>query len=172
MTNTESPTEYVNPWTVTRVDRLRILWADGLSASQCAADIGGVTRCGVIGKVHRLGLPKRQKAMPNAVRPRKGDPSLETKRRRFVARLPESNIEPEELPPPSSCDAATAFGNPVTLLELQDGACKWPVNDVSPFLFCAAETMPERPYCSRHCACAFAPSSHQRSPWYERRRAA
>ena len=35
---------------------LKKLWADGLSASQIAAELGGITRNAVIGKVHRLGL--------------------------------------------------------------------------------------------------------------------
>ena len=38
-------------WTDERVARLSKLWADGLSASQVAADLGGVTRNAVIGKV-------------------------------------------------------------------------------------------------------------------------
>lgn len=43
-------------WTDERVDELRTLWKDGLSASQIAEMLGGVTRNGVIGKLHRLGL--------------------------------------------------------------------------------------------------------------------
>ena len=42
-------------WSEDRVDRLKVLWADGLSASQVAKQLGGVTRNAVIGKVHRLG---------------------------------------------------------------------------------------------------------------------
>ena len=38
---------------------LKKLWQDGLSASQIAAELGGVTRNAVIGKVHRLGLSGR-----------------------------------------------------------------------------------------------------------------
>ena len=46
-------------WTDERVEQLKKLWADGLSASQIAAQIGGVTRNAVIGKVHRLKLSGR-----------------------------------------------------------------------------------------------------------------
>jgi GcrA cell cycle regulator len=49
-------------WTEERVARLTKLWQDGLSASQIAADLGGVTRNAVIGKVHRLGMSGRDKA--------------------------------------------------------------------------------------------------------------
>ena len=46
-------------WTDERIERLKKLWSEGLSASQIAAELGGVTRNAVIGKVHRLGLSNR-----------------------------------------------------------------------------------------------------------------
>ncbi len=49
-------------WTDERVELLKRLWGEGLSASQIAAEIGGVTRNAVIGKVHRLGLSGRGKS--------------------------------------------------------------------------------------------------------------
>ncbi len=55
-------------WTDERVELLKKLWADGLSASQIAAELGGVTRNAVIGKVHRLGLSGRAKAPPRRCR--------------------------------------------------------------------------------------------------------
>ena len=48
-------------WTDERVELLKKLWADGLSASQIAGELGNVTRNAVIGKVHRLGLSGRAK---------------------------------------------------------------------------------------------------------------
>ena len=59
-------------WTDERVETLKKLWADGLSASQIAAELGGITRNAVIGKVHRLGLSGRAKSPSSAApRPRK-----------------------------------------------------------------------------------------------------
>lgn len=46
-------------WTDERVEKLKTLWNEGMSASQIAKDLGGVTRNAVIGKVHRLGLASR-----------------------------------------------------------------------------------------------------------------
>ena len=43
-------------WTDERVEMLKKLWSEGLSASQIAAQLGNVTRNAVIGKVHRLKL--------------------------------------------------------------------------------------------------------------------
>lgn len=48
-------------WTDERVELLRKLWAEGLSASQIAAQLGGVSRNAVIGKAHRLKLSGRGK---------------------------------------------------------------------------------------------------------------
>src|SRR2546430_17678400 len=59
-------------WTDERVELLKKLWTDGLSASQIAAELGGITRNAVIGKVHRLGLSGRAKSPSStAPRPRK-----------------------------------------------------------------------------------------------------
>ena len=62
-------------WTDERVELLKKLWADGLSASQIASQLGGVTRNAVIGKVHRLNLSGRAKPASNAARPRKARPA-------------------------------------------------------------------------------------------------
>ncbi|HEX4182216.1 MAG TPA: GcrA family cell cycle regulator, partial [Caulobacteraceae bacterium] len=43
-------------WTAERVSALTRLWQEGLSASQVADQLGGVSRSGVLGKLHRLGL--------------------------------------------------------------------------------------------------------------------
>ena len=45
-------------WTPERVEMLTRLWAEGLSARQIAAKLGGVTRNAVIGKAHRLNLQR------------------------------------------------------------------------------------------------------------------
>jgi len=52
-------------WTKKRVELLKQLWVTSLSATKIAKVIGKgdeVTRNGVIGKAHRLGLPRRRKA--------------------------------------------------------------------------------------------------------------
>ena len=48
-------------WTDERITLLQQLWSDGLSASQIASQLGGVTRNAVIGKVHRLGLSDKSR---------------------------------------------------------------------------------------------------------------
>lgn len=46
-------------WTDERIDRLKALWLQGMTASQIADELGGVSRNAVIGKAHRLGLQSR-----------------------------------------------------------------------------------------------------------------
>ena len=62
-------------WTDERVELLKKLWADGLSASQIANELGSVTRNAVIGKVHRLGLSGRAKS-PSSSAPRQRKPRV------------------------------------------------------------------------------------------------
>ena len=53
-------------WTPERVERAKALAKDGYSASQIAAELGGVSRNAVIGILHRkgIGLARRTKAGP------------------------------------------------------------------------------------------------------------
>ncbi|MCW2338897.1 GcrA cell cycle regulator [Sphingobium sp. B2D3A] len=46
-------------WTDERIDQLRQMWERGMTASQIAEELGGVSRNAVIGKAHRLGLQSR-----------------------------------------------------------------------------------------------------------------
>ena len=46
-------------WTDERIDQLKRLWESGMTASQIADELGGVSRNAVIGKAHRLGLQAR-----------------------------------------------------------------------------------------------------------------
>jgi GcrA cell cycle regulator len=46
-------------WTDERIDRLKTMWENGLTASQIADELGGVSRNAVIGKAHRLDLKSR-----------------------------------------------------------------------------------------------------------------
>lgn len=160
-------------WSVERTEALRRLWAEGLSASQVAKELGGVTRNAVLGKVDRLGLGGRVK--PKSVRPPRirvrksstGNPSA-PRARKPMARFdwwsgPGQPSEPQmtDLPPEQS-DCA------VTFVDLRHDTCRWPMGegaDLDTLQFCGAAPFPDKPYCARHCRVAY------RAPG-ERRRAA
>lgn len=90
-------------WPEDRVAKLRRLWAEGLSASQVAKELGGVTRNAVIGKVCRLKLPPRTKATRTYTRPpRNKKPRALTGyqreafgQNRAKKRAPEAGLTPE-----------------------------------------------------------------------------
>ncbi|HEX7873160.1 MAG TPA: GcrA family cell cycle regulator [Sphingobium sp.] len=46
-------------WTNERIEQLKTMWERGMTASQIAEELGGVSRNAVIGKAHRLGLQAR-----------------------------------------------------------------------------------------------------------------
>jgi GcrA cell cycle regulator len=62
-------------WTDERIDRLKELWSRGMTASQIADELGGVSRNAVIGKAHRLGLQAR----PSPVRPNEPEEDSEAR---------------------------------------------------------------------------------------------
>ena len=155
-------------WTDERVELLKKLWAEGLSASQIAAELGGITRNAVIGKVHRLGLSGRAKSpSSSAPRPRKArSPSMmrisRPQSRGNTALAHAFDYEPEA--EPEFVDNVIPMGQRRTILELTEDTCRWPVGDPgSPdFFFCGGQTHNTTPYCSHHCRIAYQPASDRR----------
>jgi GcrA cell cycle regulator len=156
-------------WTDERVELLKKLWADGLSASRIAAELGGVSRNSVIGKVHRLGLSGRAKSASASV-PR------QRKRVQHMMRLPrpgvrgnavlapmhvfETDVEPE----PAVVENIVPMGQRCSILELNESKCRWPIGDPSAadFFFCGGKTIEELPYCGFHSRIAYQPVSERR----------
>src|SRR4051812_13524175 len=91
-------------WTDERVETLKKLWLDGLSASQIAKSLGGVTRNAVIGKVHRLGLSGRatpsQPARTTFKAPRPARPAQPAAPRRVVTQA--TTAASQQLPVPAT----------------------------------------------------------------------
>ena len=162
-------------WTDDRVATLTKLWADGLSASQIAKQLGGVTRNAVIGKVHRLGLSGRAKpssparkaaarktAASKASRARASSkPKQKTVRARSVPRAPRVVAKAPVPPPPPPLEAKPmSNGEFATIMTITEHMCKWPIGDpgADNFRFCGRKTDPEEPYCLAHSRVAYQPS--------------
>lgn len=149
-------------WTEERIELLRRLWIEDFSASRIAAELGGVSRSAVIGKMHRLGLVGR------------GQPTKSVERQ-CKARLPRSErkswrqmsigsaalrAEPEmagqcgPLPVPS---AAVPVARKLTLDKLTERTCKWPIGDPrrEGFHFCGLDVLEALPYCRYHVHVAY-----------------
>ena len=86
-------------WTDERIERLKSLWTNGMTASQIADELGGVSRNAVIGKAHRLGLQSR----PSPVKPNDPLPApAEVQPKPAVSPI----AHPVEQPAPPAAEAA------------------------------------------------------------------
>jgi GcrA cell cycle regulator len=152
-------------WTDERVELLKKLWADGLSASQIAAELGGITRNAVIGKVHRLGLSGRAKSPSSAApRPRKARSSGQMLRVSRPTIRGNTALAYDYDPEPEPELLEIPVEQRKTLLQLNEHTCRWPVGDPGgpEFYFCGGDTATELPYCAYHCRVAYQPASERR----------
>ncbi len=144
-------------WTDERVEILKKLWLEGLSASQIAKQLGGVTRNAVIGKVHRLGLSGRatpsQPTRTTFRTPRPPRPAISAlSHRRAEPRHDVTRIAPRPIPYIEEPGTAT-------VLTLGAHMCKWPIGDPasSDFTFCGRRQADDGPYCIEHARVAYQP---------------
>jgi GcrA cell cycle regulator len=175
-----------NPWLMPgRIERLKKLWGEGMSAALIAMDLGGgITRNAVIGKVNRLKLaPRRTGSIIGIPRPRRRRPSrpmdpAKVKKLNAIRRLwfgPSDNrsLDPLPLPPPAESDIARVHftdldDKPITIIDA-DGTvrtvkrhCKWVVGEPVDGMFCGDERIEGLSYCRAHTLRAYhvpAPSS-------------
>jgi GcrA cell cycle regulator len=164
-------------WTDERVELLKKLWNDGLSASQIAGELGGVTRNAVIGKVHRLGLSGRAKTQTAAaprVRKAPAAPAVRSAVTRSISApqmrgnlalaaqpMMEAMVETAmELRP----DVVVPMSRRVQIMELREAMCKWPLGDPmnADFVYCGADCTFGTPYCTHHSAIAYQPAMERR----------
>jgi GcrA cell cycle regulator len=121
-------------WPHNRVEQLKKLWEAGLSASQIAAELGNVSRNAIIGKVHRLGLSGRAKSLSSAAPPhRKAHPAQHMMRvTRPIARGNTALAQAFEVEPdPVTSDNVVPMSQRLSLLELNEATCHWPIGDPS-----------------------------------------
>ena len=136
-------------WSETRVTTLSQLWLDGLSASQIAQQLGGVTRNAVFGKVHRLGLSGRAAASAPARAPRTASPRPK-RPHRVAAAAPPPGKSPARSPAQAFALTPEGPGLIGDMAHLGAHACKWPIGDPkSPdFSFCGRQA--DGRYCAAH----------------------
>ena len=170
-------------WNDERVEQLRKMWMDGLSASQIAGELGhGITRNAVIGKVHRLGLSGRVKTPSSAQsRPRVQQPRAP---RNAAPRRPAPGggnlgntalayaYRPAPAPKPIE-DVVVPMCEPVTIMELKEGMCRWPLGDpqTAEFRYCGGKAEIGVTYCPYHSRMAYQPAQDRRRERDRERRA-
>jgi len=146
-------------WTDETIERLRALWAEGLSTAEIGRRMG-ISKNAVVGKAHRLNLPAR----PSPIRrdgsgavPRAPTPLATT----AATALPELSSSPP-LPKPIMREPAQAAPKPAPLRPMaprigRSVACCWPIGEpgTASFRFCDAEATQGKPYCADHAAVAY-----------------
>ena len=138
-------------WSDDQIEQLKKLWDSDMSCSEIAAELGaGLSRNAVIGKVHRLGLTTRREVLfYGTAKPKRQRPS-----RPAFWRAP-LIVSAEPPPPPSIEDADIPLTQRLSLLELQNHNCCWPVGEGRDVFFCGspeADCLGGRPYCHGHMA--------------------
>jgi GcrA cell cycle regulator len=173
-------------WTDERVELLRQLWLDGKSASQISAELGlGITRNAVIGKVHRLGLSGRAKS-PSPTAPRvRQRPAAATPRAPMASRPSGGHVVRGNTALAFSIDAAldmepvfhedvvVPMSLRVTIVELKEAMCRWPLGDPTTpeFRYCGIQSAASGPYCAHHGKMAYQPVQDRRRERDRERRA-
>lgn len=144
-------------WTDERVEKLKELHGKGIPTRQIAARLGGISKNGVISKLHRLGITgntdnRGRSTLSKIDRHRRAKgAALAVKREKAVEEgMP---VEPTPIvrihtfiPEPPS--------KQLTVLQLTDSVCKW-ASDERPYTFCGHPSRDNLPWCDHHAARAF-----------------
>jgi len=138
-------------WNEERIEALTRMWREGLSASQVARQLGGVSRSAVIGKVHRLGIAGRDApSRPNAMG---GRPSSRARAsaggvRRTSAPAPRTARAPTPTAPRVAFEVAPL----ATIHTLSEHGCRWPIGEPEEpgFGFCGRLRNGGGSYCAGH----------------------
>jgi GcrA cell cycle regulator len=150
-------------WTEERVELLRKLLEQRLSARVVALRLGGVTRNAVIGKAKREGFalqPPTSPPLPRHVV--EAQTSAPRKRRVYVTPgritqnvTPRVRIAPDYPAEPIVIheDIYVAPHLRKGVIDLEPGDCRWPIGDPreSEFHFCGGKALPGLSYCEGHC---------------------
>lgn len=162
-------------WNDERVELLKKLWSEGLSASQIAGRLGEVTRNAVIGKVHRLGLSGRATtSRMKSHRPRARAAAAANAKGRMVNKarfatngnpLVRQLYQPDAEPfIPAVEELVIPLKERKTIQSLTECSCRWPIGDpqAAEFHFCGKDKVTGLPYCEFHARRAFQPAMPRR----------
>ncbi|WP_162917009.1 GcrA family cell cycle regulator [Dongia deserti] len=177
---TRGPVAVNDVWTPWRLEALRRLWDQKVSANKIASALGGgLTRNAVIGKAHRLGLagrpspiirdgrtPKRRQYKPRPKLPGGRQALLEARERTEAVKAAQRQAQPAAPaapppPPPSppepriALDARATVATPTQSRSerMTSRTCAWPIGDPREpgFHFCGATPVREgHSYCDEH----------------------
>lgn len=144
----------MNYWYTNNIEKIADMLREGKSASEIGAHFG-VSRNAVIGLVHR-----NKELREIGFKRSPGPQNIEKVRAISVAATRGKNVRGgkvsvnrlKAVAPPIEAPEPVDAPEPrnLTLMELTERTCRWPVNDGGPFLFCGCEAGLDRPYCDFH----------------------
>jgi GcrA cell cycle regulator len=154
-------------WTPERVEKLKVLYAEGQSANAIARAIGGgLSRNAVIGKIHRMGLQRPMEADHRPRQPRRAPrprfqpialPAGKEASKPFDRQRQSKIARPPALPvvdlPPSEAFKPLEGVTPVRLKAARDRDCRWPIDGPGrglDQLYCGAEVPIGTTWCPTH----------------------
>jgi GcrA cell cycle regulator len=137
-------------WNDERIEALTKLWREGLSASQVARQLGGVSRSAVIGKIHRLGISGRETpTRPLATASR---PAARVRASAGGVRNPNGPRAPRRTTVAATRLVIFDAAPTATIHTLTARGCRWPIGepDQAGFGFCGRLCDTQGPYCTGH----------------------
>lgn len=143
-------------WTDEKVEQLRQLWSQGLTANEIAKKLD-VTKNAIVGKVHRLCLTAR----PSPIKSKNPELPLEENEQSVTveAECKEQTIEVAEevaVAPQAAAKSEKEHTN-IKLVNLDSHTCRWPIGDPrdDDFCFCGKKVRSGQTYCDEHSMMAY-----------------
>jgi GcrA cell cycle regulator len=146
-------------WSDERIEMLKELWSAGLSASQIAERIGGISRNAVMGKVYRLNLETREKVtLTGGIRKVAKSQSARSRKAPFDPKaVAELQKVMDRAPPPIVKSVVMPKSLEMKLLDLGNNDCRWPSGEKADTTFCGHNVERDKVYCTYHCRLAYRP---------------
>lgn len=149
--SSNEPSQCTEKWTEERIETVKKLWLEGLSARAIAVRLGGITRNAVIGKVTRLGLSGKRSTTPSLANKRRRKAQQRTSRQkkrtsplRLLMAMPLPEARPDDIARIKLADIA----------DLEHKHCKYPVGEPTQG-FCGLDRVTGSPYCDGHSRLCF-----------------
>jgi GcrA cell cycle regulator len=148
-------TSHPHDWTLERSALLRRLWNDeGLSGGEIAERMG-LSRNAVIGRVHRMGLQKRNDRKANAQKANVTKRSKRLTRRELTHKVSSMTLPAAPVAPVDAGEWKEVHVNfeprgLISIWDLKEHHCRWPYDNEPMTTYCGHDRLPGKPYCKKH----------------------
>ena len=160
-------------WTDEMIAELKKLWQEGVTTGEIGKRLN-VSKNSIVGKVHRLGLSGRPSPIKRKDTSASETPAPKAEKKPATAKVQKSKVEKtpvpkaekvekvkepevEFIPIPPVEKAPSKAGQNVSLTDLDNHTCRWPIGDPKDdnFHFCGNKVRIGQTYCDEHAAIAY-----------------